>query len=105
MARLRPIAITVEGETNYRVRFQTDKGEVEHIFKVEETFIPIVVCDKKFLEMADGDPAAKMLKDAICLMHEARNYKPPKDLQQQDNLGSASSSSSSQFEASAKWAT
>lgn len=100
MARLRPISLSIEGETNYRVRFQTEKGEVEHVFKIEETFIPIVVCDKKFLEMADGDPAAKMLKDAICLFHEARNYKPPKDQHPKDNLGA----SAAQFEA-ANWTT
>ncbi|MBX9573658.1 MAG: hypothetical protein K2X77_32465 [Candidatus Obscuribacterales bacterium] len=101
MARLRPISLSIEGETNYRVRFQTEKGEVEHVFKIEETFIPIVVCDKKFLEMADGDPAAKMLKDAICLFHEARNYKPPKD-NSKENLSTGASSS--KFE-TAKWST
>jgi hypothetical protein len=74
MYKLQPIALTVEGQNRYRVRFQSDAGEVEYTFTAYgEPFLSLE-CDFEFLEITNGDPAADVLKGAICNFHKARDF-------------------------------
>ncbi len=75
MYKLQPIAVTLESENTYRVRFQTDdNGEVEYTFTMEDDPIPLLVSDNDFLEITNGDPAAARLKQSICNFHQARHF-------------------------------
>lgn len=75
MYKLQPIELRVMGENGYVVRFQSDSGEVEFKFHIENTLgFDLLVSDPKFLEITNCDPAAKCLKEAICNFHEARNF-------------------------------
>ncbi len=74
MHKLQPIALLVEGENTYKVRFKAENREVEYIFKMESTPFPFLVCDVEFLDITNDDPAAARLKQAICDFHEARHF-------------------------------
>lgn len=75
MYKLQPIELKVAGENSYVVRFQSDSGEVEYKFHVENTLgFDLLVSDQQFLEITNCDPAANRLKEAICNFHEARNF-------------------------------
>lgn len=74
MDKLQPIALIVENEDTYKVRFQTDNGEVEYKFTMELDPVPFLVSDNEFLKITNGDPAAARLKQAICNFHQARHF-------------------------------
>lgn len=74
MYKLQPIALMVEGENTYRVRFKTENGEVEYKFTMESTPFPYLVSELEFLDITNDDPAAARLKQAICDFHEARHF-------------------------------
>ena len=74
MHKLQPIFLAVEGENSYRVRFQTETGEVEYIFRIDNTPFTLLVSEREFLEITNGDPAADVLKQVICDFHEARHF-------------------------------
>lgn len=76
MYKVQPIELRVTGENSYVVRFQSDSGEVEYNFHIENTlgFELLVSDDKEFLEITNCDPAVGRLKEAIFNLHEARNF-------------------------------
>ncbi len=74
MHKLQPIALIVESENTYRIRFKTENGEIEYKFTMESTPFSYLVCDLEFLDITNDDPAAARLKQAICDFHEARHF-------------------------------
>jgi hypothetical protein len=76
MLKMQPIAITVEGESTYRVRFQAEDGQItEFTFEVDSSNgFDLVVSEMSFLEITNGDPAADRLKECIGVLHEARHF-------------------------------
>jgi hypothetical protein len=76
MLKMQPIAITIEGENSYRVRFQTEDGQInEFTFAVDSSDgFDLVVSDMSFLEKTKGDPAADRLKECIGILHEVRHF-------------------------------
>ncbi|MBX9721590.1 MAG: hypothetical protein K2X81_09365 [Candidatus Obscuribacterales bacterium] len=74
MDKLQPKSLTVEGENSYKVCFQMENGEVEYIFTMETSPFPFLVCEREFLEITNGDPAADRLKESICVFHETRHF-------------------------------
>jgi hypothetical protein len=69
------IALTVEGENTYKVRFRTEAGEVEYRFTTHDDSFLSVGCETPFAEVTNGDPAVPLLTQAIANFHLARHYK------------------------------
>lgn len=81
----KPIAIIAEGPNRYKVRFQTDKGEIESGVTIDDVCmgdnltVPLLVGDSDFLAITEGDPGADRLRESIFALHAARHeYAQPK---------------------------
>jgi hypothetical protein len=75
MYKLEPIALTVENENTYKVRFKTETGEVEYRFTTKDEGFLSVGCEIPFATITNGDPAVPLLTQAIGNFHQARHYK------------------------------
>jgi hypothetical protein len=74
-----PTAIIAEGPNSYKVRFQTETGEIESGVTVEDAGLGagifLLVGDSDFLDITEGDPAADCLRESIFALHQARHFK------------------------------
>lgn len=69
----------VDHDNRYKVRFQTEGGEVEcgitiQDVDMENLTFPLLVGDTDFLDITNGDPAADLLRKSIFALHEARHF-------------------------------
>src|SRR5438105_2977999 len=72
MLMIQPIALTAEGNNTYKVLFQSETGDIEYGFIMDEEDIPLLISDDEFLGITNADPAAYRLKQSVCDFHQAR---------------------------------
>ncbi len=77
MLAMQPLMLIAEGANTtsdhlYRVRFEYDGSQVEHLFTVSEGTITSVRGDDEFLKATVRDPLAPALYQAVLNFHEAR---------------------------------
>src|SRR5579883_2989232 len=90
-----PIAIIAEGPNSYKVRFQTETGEIECGVTIEDAGlgdgIYLLVGNSDFLDITEGDPAADRLRESIFALHQARHFKYAEEANPTPNIGSSGS--------------
>ncbi len=86
-SELRVIELIADGKNSYKLRFQSDTGELEYAFTIEnfdsvkfderltiQNLGDSVRFDNRLLEVLNGDTATDRLKRAICYFHKARHF-------------------------------
>lgn len=62
----------IDGFESYLVAFGTEKGEVEFVFTIDDSDIPVVRVVDEFTSATLSDPFAPSLYKAILNFHNAR---------------------------------
>lgn len=86
-SKLRAIALIADSKDSYIFRFQSEGGELEYIFTIEnfesvkfderltiQNLGDSVKLDSRFLEVISDDATVYRLQRAICYFHEARYF-------------------------------
>ena len=72
--KMKPIAMLANGKDAagdylYTVRFKTENGDREHVFKVADSEIPMVARDNEYWKQTDGDSDAEALLQCLLRFH------------------------------------